>query len=50
MINYLKSILPRIRPHRKALDDVATFAEKEWVLLDFYRKYAFVYAVCDHGY
>lgn len=34
MLNYLKSILPRIQQHSKALDDVATFADKEWAFMD----------------
>ena len=34
MINYLKSILPRIQQHSKMLDDTATFADIPWAFMD----------------
>lgn len=34
MLNYLKSILPRIQQHSKKLDDVATFVEIPWGFKD----------------
>ena len=34
MINYLKSILPRIQQHSKMLDDTSTFADIPWAFMD----------------